>query len=195
MGATVLAFDQWVKHLFVSRVDERTTVRTDYEQSFDKRLFVDEKRKGRHMAAVAVVLDHEEAWVSPVQRRRPDLRLVPAAAPLQASRPGSARLLPILLGCAALLSVLFVLSTGDGIPASADTRGAATALQSVVPPIGAVAATPVGSKYVVRHGDSVWSIAAMTVSAAEVPDYVDNLIALNGTEVLSPGQVLLLPVP
>jgi LysM domain len=147
------------------------------------------------MAAVAVVLDREEAWVAPVQRPRPELRLVVPPATRPASNVTPSWFLPVVLGCAALLSVIFALSTGDGIPAPADTRGAATALQSVVPPAGAVAATQPGSAYVVQRGDSVWSIAAMAVSAVDVPKYVDSLIALNGSEVLSPGQVLVLPVP
>jgi Tfp pilus assembly protein FimV len=102
----------------------------------------------------------------------------------------------MLLIVAALASVLFVLATGDGIPAAAESRGVAAANQSVVPPAGAVAAPRGGSAYVVRSGDSLWSIASAMVASDDVPQFVAVLSEVNGgSSALEVGQVLVLPTP
>lgn len=52
-------------------------------------------------------------------------------------------------------------------------------------------------RYVVRPGDTVWSIAAGEVGEAEDPrPLVDAILTSNGTEAgrLLPGQTLIIPV-
>jgi LysM repeat protein len=151
------------------------------------------------MAAVAVVLDHEATGVQPVRARRPDLRVVaasPNSAVASARADRLARLAGVaVLGLAAVASVLFVIATGDGIPASVASRGVAAVSQPVVPPAGAAAAIWKAGDYVVRPGDSLWSIASSLVSESEVPAMVETLKNINGGAALTAGQVLQLPVP
>jgi LysM domain len=149
------------------------------------------------MAAVAVMLDHQGVWERQAPTRRPQLRLVPDAPVRVAPRTSAPSwALPMLLILAAVASVIFVLATGDGIPAAAESRGVAAANQSVVPPAGAVAAPRAGAAYVVRSGDSLWSIAAAMVVADDVPQFVSALSDANGgTSTLEVGQVLVLPTP
>jgi Tfp pilus assembly protein FimV len=49
---------------------------------------------------------------------------------------------------------------------------------------------PDGATYVVRPGDTLWSIAAAVDPSRDVREVVDHLAALNGGPILRAGQVI-----
>jgi LysM repeat protein len=103
-----------------------------------------------------------------------------------------------LLAAGAVLSFVGLsarphLATTGGRPASLDGSGQINlALPSAVAaPL--VAAVADGRRYVVRSGDSLWSIASSRVRAAQLNAYLATLIALNGDGPLTTGTTLILP--
>lgn len=117
---------------------------------------------------------------------RPALRLVTAEG-------GRTALVPVELGLrtahlvAAIVAfaVLLVLSLAIG-------NGA---LAGLAPGPSAGAAAPSGGAPTieVRSGDTLWLIARRIQPTGEVRALVDQLVALNGTAPLQPGQQLVLP--
>jgi len=49
---------------------------------------------------------------------------------------------------------------------------------------------PVGAVYLVRPGDTLWSIAAALHPGTDVRGAVDRLVELNGSPVLQAGETL-----
>jgi LysM repeat protein len=118
---------------------------------------------------------------------RPALRLVTAEG-------GRTALVPVELGLrtahlvAAIVAfaVLLVLSLAIG-------NGALAGL-APGPSAGAAAAPSAGAPTIeVGAGDTMWSIARRIQPTGEVRALVDQLVALNGTAPLQPGQQLVLP--
>lgn len=89
------------------------------------------------------------------------------------------------LVCAATIACLFGLWFGAG--ALASSRGT-----RVVPPAGAVA-TANGYRYVVRPGDTLWSIASAYEPASDPRPLVAELSNEIGNRPLEAGETLILP--
>lgn len=87
----------------------------------------------------------------------------------------------LLVGAVALLLGLVAWSGADSVFAN---RGGVPASASVV---GGT------STYVVRSGDSLWSIAEAHRGETPLNDYLDQLLALHGSPVLFAGEVIALP--
>ncbi len=90
------------------------------------------------------------------------------------------RRLAVLLILAAIVLVLFV-GTGHVVA----NRGGA--------PASASAIRPATSVYVVKSGDTLWSIGERFHGRAALGDYVDQLISVNGGTHIEPSQALTLP--
>ena len=100
------------------------------------------------------------------------------------------RRLMALLSLAAIVLVLFVgaghvVANRGGAPASASMIRPATA------PAG-VAAAP-ANVYIVKAGDTLWSIGERYHGQASLVDYVDALVSANGGTELQVSQALTLP--
>ena len=93
------------------------------------------------------------------------------------------RRLLVLLSLAAIVLVRFV---GTGLVVA--NRGGAPASASAVRP-----ATSQFNVYVVQAGDTLWSIGQRFHSHLSLADYVDQLIAVNGSTHIQPSQALTLP--
>jgi len=113
--------------------------------------------------------------------RRPSLRLVDlGSVPASAESPPPRRVHPAAV--AILVAVLLasaVVVRGDPTPTSA-TPGA-----------GAAGA----HRYVVRPGDTYWSIATSLGAPGDVRAVVDRLVGDNRGRTLQPGDTLVVPVP
>lgn len=87
-----------------------------------------------------------------------------------------------------------VLADRGGVPAStpairSDTTGADASSAHVNSAAGAVAS----GTYLVRSGDTLWSIAQRLHGRRSVADYVDRLVAANHGTTVQIGQLLTLP--
>ena len=96
----------------------------------------------------------------------------------------------VVLGVIAFAVVTLVAMTGrGGAPASTTAARPDTAAAS-----SAAVALPTGSGiYVVRAGDTLWSIAAVLRGDRSQGDFVEALIAANGGTKIRAGQALRLP--
>jgi Tfp pilus assembly protein FimV len=83
-----------------------------------------------------------------------------------------------------------VLADRGAVPASSPAIRPAQA--ALPPPAGPGFPSP-ANLYVVRSGDTLWSIAEQFHGHHSVTDYVDELIASNGGTSLQSGQALTLP--
>lgn len=73
-----------------------------------------------------------------------------------------------------------------GTPASASGQVPTT-------PIGAAAAEPSVTSFIVQPGDTLWSIAEEFVGEGDIARYVADLAKLNGDDPLIVGELLVLP--
>ena len=143
----------------------------------------------------AVLHDHPTAelrWIDlssspalrlqPARRPRPDLRVLEGGrSPRAVARYQRRRLVVAAVASFLLLGGALVtgrLVTGSSSPTSAAASGAA-----------GVAAPTV----VVQPGDTLWSIAGAIAPDGDVRITVDQLVALNGSSPIVPGQELVLP--
>lgn len=126
---------------------------------------------------------------------RPQLRLVPTG-PAHHRHPASAvyrrrrlaalvLVLSLLAGLVAASRVV-VGSLGSGTPQPAPEAPAA--------PLPAAAAPVAGEAYVVRPGDTLWSIASRLAPGGDVRDVVARLAERNGGPALHVGDVIQLQV-
>ena len=74
------------------------------------------------------------------------------------------------------------------------SSGALAALAPAPPSVGASAAAPASTTVVTAEaGDSLWTIARRLQPAGDVRPLVDELVALNGTGPLQPGDQIVVP--
>jgi Tfp pilus assembly protein FimV len=130
---------------------------------------------------------------------RPALRVVRNVA-----RPSDAvyrrrRLFAVVLLAGLALAVagaVFALTSGETAPVSVRAGAASSALVEDPAAYGAGHASPAaGSVYVVRPGDTLWSIARGLAPSGDIRAEVDRLQDLNGTAALQAGQRLRLTAP
>ncbi|HEY0521732.1 MAG TPA: LysM domain-containing protein, partial [Ilumatobacteraceae bacterium] len=110
--------------------------------------------------------------------------------PDSASQIYARRRLMAMMCVAAVVLVLFfgagnVVANRGGAPASASMIRPATPT--------AVAAATSTNVYVVKAGDTLWSIGERFHGARSLVDYVDSLVAANGGTNLQVSQALTLP--
>lgn len=117
--------------------------------------------------------------VTRIPARRTERPVAAAAAPVRGDVPW----VSIVLGCTVLFLVLGVVTLANG-------RGA---LRDAAPARTAAVAVPGAPTVTVQVGDTLWSIATRIQPTGDVRDLVDELVALNGSADLRPGQVVLLP--
>jgi hypothetical protein len=92
-----------------------------------------------------------------------------------------------------LVAIVLVLLLGAGHVVA--NRGGAPASASMIRPATAVVATASLSTdlYIVKAGDTLWSIAERFHDGTPLVDYVDSLVAANGGTELQVSQALALP--
>ena len=106
-----------------------------------------------------------------------------------ASRIYARRRLTALLSLAAIVLVLFV---GAGHVVA--NRGGAPASASMIRPATAPAVvTPPANVYIVKAGDTLWSIGERYHGRTSLVDYVDSLVSANGGTELQVSQAVTLP--
>ncbi len=122
--------------------------------------------------------------------QRPALRLVTADTGRTALVPVELGLRTVhLVAAVVAFAVLLLLSLAVGNGALAGLApGPAGAGSSATAPAASSTAT-----IEVRSGDTLWSIAQRLAPGADVRPVVDQLVALNGTAPLQPGQQLRIP--
>ena len=98
------------------------------------------------------------------------------------------RMMVIMLCLAAIVLVLFV-GTGHVVA----NRGGAPASASMIRPATAPAAVAPANLYIVKAGDTLWSIGERYHGQASLVDYVDALVSANGGTELQVSQALVLP--
>lgn len=133
------------------------------------------------MAAVAYPIPHDRR-IAPRPHERPDLRLLPGGRARWHRRPPRAVLLrrravAVLVLASALWVAGWVLGSLGGGPLAA-----------------AEPARPVASRtYVVRPGDTLWSVARRLDRGGDIRETVHALAGANGGSALVVGQRLVLP--
>lgn len=135
--------------------------------------------------------------LAPVGRRRPEVasagRLpheVYVRRRLAVALAAAIVVVGVLLSVAGLPARSLSESPG-GIPASVTGRTPAAAGASAVP-AGLAGLAGVPSTYVVRAGDTLWSIGE-SLGVERVASFVDEVAELNGTATLDVGMLLILP--
>jgi hypothetical protein len=98
------------------------------------------------------------------------------------------RRMMVILCLAAIVLVLFV-GTGRVVA----NRGGAPASASMIRPATAPAAVAPANVYIVKAGDTLWSIGERYHGQASLVDYVDALVSANGGTELQVSQALILP--
>ena len=100
------------------------------------------------------------------------------------------RRMMVMLCLAVIVLVLFV-GTGHVVA----NRGGAPASASMIRPAtaSAVVAPAPANVYIVKPGDTLWSIGERYHGQASLVDYVDILVAANGGTELQVSQALTLP--
>lgn len=136
---------------------------------------------------MAAIIEPHRLHRSPAPAR-PALRLVTAEG-------GRTALVPVELGLrtvhlaaaigAFVVLLLLSLAVGNGALAGLSPAPAA--------PAGASAPAGAASTVEVQAGDTLWTIAQRLEPSGDVRALVDELVALNGTAPLQPGQVLQVP--
>lgn len=101
----------------------------------------------------------------------------------------------LLLGTLALLGVRTMLADRGGVPAStlAIRPASALAQPEAAPAVATPTSVAVAAVYVVRSGDTIWSVAEARHGGRSIGDYVEALIDSNGGTSLQVGQQLVLP--
>lgn len=127
----------------------------------------------------------------PAQPAPPHLRLVLGGAHPRRRAHAARRLHPSVYRRRRLVAVLLLVTVVALL---------STLLTAVTGPGGAGDGTAVGAgapsgpaTYVVRHGDSLWSVARDLQPSGDVRPLVDALADANGGPVVRPGDVLVLP--
>ena len=154
------------------------------------------------MVAITTTAPVGRAW--PPRSAPRHLELIPSAPPRR--RPPAAvvylrRRLLVAAVIAASVVVLALVATnalhaaaGDATVVRTAANTSAVTMPTAVHDLAAYGAggpsLPQGATYVVRPGDTLWSIAAALHPDGDVRDAVDALAALNGGPVLRTGQVL-----
>ncbi len=99
----------------------------------------------------------------------------------------------LLLGTLALLGVRTMLADRGGVPASTLAIRPASALAQPEAAPAVATSVAVAAVYVVRSGDTIWSVAEARHGGRSIGDYVEALIDSNGGTSLQVGQQLVLP--
>jgi 5'-nucleotidase / UDP-sugar diphosphatase len=127
-----------------------------------------------------------------------EIALVPTASPFRVAvparlaRPSHRTFIRRRLALAvALLAALVVPAVAAA--ALATDRGGAPAPAATIRPTNAAGAAPASVTYVVRPGDTLWSIAQLHRGTTSRGAYVDALIDTNGGASILVGQRLVLP--
>lgn len=139
-----------------------------------------------------VAITTSSGWQAPTPRRH--LELVPAAGRTPQHVFARRRLVALvaLLACCGCAAIGLSALRGDATAVSTTAgTGATPVVVRDLAAFGAAGAdVPVGAVYVVRPGDTVWSIAAALHPGSDVRAAVDHLIDLNGSAVLQAGESL-----
>jgi len=92
-----------------------------------------------------------------------------------------------------LVAIVLVLFVGTGHVVA--NRGGAPASASMIRPAtaAAVVAPAPANVYIVKAGDTLWSIGERYHGQASLVDYVDALVSANGGTELQVSQALILP--
>lgn len=92
-----------------------------------------------------------------------------------------------------LVAIVLVLFVGTGQVVA--NRGGAPASASMIRPATdpAIAAAAPANVYIVKAGDTLWSIGERYHGQASLVDYVDALVSANGGTELQVSQALMLP--
>lgn len=98
-----------------------------------------------------------------------------------------------IVGAAVALVLAVLLSVAIGSGALAGLAPAPTAAQPTTARPAAAAADAAATTVRARAGDSLWSIARRLQPTGDVRPLVDQLVSLNGTAPLQPGQAVVLP--
>ena len=106
--------------------------------------------------------------------------VLPARTRLRCSRRHARRRVGVVASLAALLVAL-----APGVGQVLANRGG--------DPASTPAVRPAGTDYIVRRGDTIWSIAADHRGPVTQDRYVERLVEDNGGTSLMPGQLLRLP--
>jgi LysM repeat protein len=171
----------FVQHQFAPPVDSRTSVLAEYEQSFD-RFARGVSRSGSGNRVTPFVKDQSMTTTAIASSPRYTV-VLPGAERLAHSQPSTTVYIRrrLLAGAIAVaIAVVGLVGAGNVLA----NRGGVPASTSTVRP---------DSAYVVRAGDTMWSIAAAHRGEAAQVDYVDALIEVNGTSLLQIGQQIILP--
>ena len=126
---------------------------------------------------------------------RPQLRLLDGGrAPSRVAQQAVYRRRRLVVGV--LVVTLVVALTLLASAAVARLAGGAPSAAGGLPPTSAAASSAAGvaaRTVVVQPGDTLWTIAADVAPDADVRITVDELVALNGSSPIVPGQELVLP--
>ena len=130
----------------------------------------------------------------PVAPQRPTLRLVPAVGGRPVDVPvdlglGVAHLVAVVV--ALVVVMIGELAIGNGSLAGLAPGPAATGSAEAAAQAGQA---PAGTQLVeVEVGDTLWSIARRIQPTGDVRPLVDELVALNGSAALLPGDQVVVP--
>ena len=135
------------------------------------------------------------AHPQPLRTPAPRLRLVTAVAPPAAAVYRRRRLAALALLVALVVALIAVAVVGassllSGSAATVRTTGPGSGVVVREPAAYGAAHVPVpeGATYVVRPGDTLWTIAKAIAPDTDVVATVDHLSELNGTTALAAGQ-------
>jgi Tfp pilus assembly protein FimV len=128
-----------------------------------------------------------------------DIALVPSASsfrvavPSRLARPTHRTFVRRRMAAMLLVGVIASLPAMAVATAVTDRGGAPAPAATIRPSIAASGAAAQGVTYVVRPGDTMWSIAAVHRGSAGHGSYLDALIDANGGASIQVGQRLVLP--
>lgn len=125
---------------------------------------------------------------------RPDLRVIPGGRGAARRAPAAVyrrRRLGTALALIVVAGVLYLAATGAATLMGDRLTAGATAEPAQAPAAALVASVPAeGEVYVVRPGDTLWSIARRLQPEGDIRPLVDRLADLNGGAGLRAGQRL-----
>lgn len=127
-----------------------------------------------------------------------DIALIPSTSPFHVAVPGrfarpSHRTFVRRRVAVALLVVATASVPAVALATAVTGRGGAPASAATIRPSTAAAAAEASATYVVRPGDTLWSIADVHRGSSGHGSYLDALIAANGGASIQVGQRLVLP--
>jgi LysM domain len=97
-----------------------------------------------------------------------------------------------MMAILSLLAIVLVLLLGTGHVVA--NRGGAPASASMIRPATAPAVAPASANvYIVKAGDTLWSIGERYHGHTSLVDYVDSLVSTNGGTELQVSQAVILP--